>query len=238
MRRLSITGIFLLGSIVLNGQWSSATKEELVTAMKAAGDLYRAKPDMRLDYQILQFTGGSTTKPDQHTRAHIIRKGDQQRSEQLGVTTVQNEKMRIVVDTASRTMLIGPPIPEPTPVAAALDGALINSARSVGKQVSDTGTRYRVMLSTGTSYEAIETSFDKNGWLREITLHFHSHIGAQAGSPLVQPRMTLLFEPARTWSGDKAPSEFDIGRYLRFQEGVPVTQPLWAGYQIIDTRLP
>lgn len=238
MRRLSITALVFLGSVLLHGQWSSATKEEVVTAMKAAADLYRAEPDMRLDYRILQFTGGSGAKPDHQTQAHMIRKGKQQRSEQLGVTTVQNEKMRIVVDTASRTMLIGPPIPEPTPVATALDGALINSARSVGKQVTDHGTRYRVMLGPGTSYDVIETLFDGNGWLREITLHFHSSIVVQGGNPPVQPRMTLLFEPARSLNGGTSFSDFDIDRYIRFQEGVPVAQPLWAGYQIIDTRLP
>lgn len=222
---------------VSHAQWDAAPASEVLAALDRNTTHYAGLKDFRLEYDMIFFHNSTDKQPRERYRARIDRKGERYCADQMGILTIQDANVRVCVDTANRTVLLAPSgvVMDHT---ASWETQVLPSARYIGKQHTDAGTRYRVMLPISSGFEAAEILFDQAGWLREVAMFYNAPPqGQDLFSPAFNnPKVVLSFERPKTLPDDVPSSSLDPASIVQLKPDGAVLKPRWSSYELIDTR--
>jgi|GEM_PF-2719725 len=219
------------------GQWQPADPEELTKAMAANQEHYRALGDFSLRYELIHYQDQGSPQPFERHAMRIDRKGSRYRAEQLGILTLQDENMRVSVDSAGAIVMIAAPAKLEAEQTDHWRKNILPLARSIGKRTTGTGMRYRVMLPISTGFEAVEIQFDRDNWIQELVVLYdrspqHDHLFTPE---LLRPKVITRFNKPEAISGRDV-IVMDPGTIVDVTTLQPVLRPKWRSYQLIDTR--
>jgi len=238
MRTLMILAVFL-GACCLPAlsQWTASTDADLQKCMGEAAAKYIPQRDLSLTYEMFYYNDQQDLEPAERSIARIFRKGQSHRSEQLGILTIQDEKLRVSIDSAARVVLVSTPVAAFDPWSGAMGNDLMASAQKIGVQRSNGGQRFRLMFGTNDLYEAIEIAFDPQGWMLELVLLYRRHPQANAlfSPEYRRPKVIMRFEQPKPLPVI-AKHSFETGSVVDLSATMIQLRPNWSNYQLIDTR--
>jgi len=180
----------------------------------------------------------------EHSEGYYQRSGNNYKTEAAGVKTVQNSKVRMIIDSANKVISLT----EPTNLSPNLPSAqdlttLLQNVKALKKKKDKTHCTYRVEFNKNTQYEAYEFTVGEKGLLEKAVYYYSERSYKDYGEsgdedPIelkVKPRMDVLFEnyafPIKTKESDFS----ETGISFREQNKVILSDP-YKTYSIRDYR--
>lgn len=230
----------LMQAAVAHGQWRPASPDELEQHIVKNRALYDGVGAFSLDYTISVFRDASSVLPEQVMKGHVGSSKGRSWSAQPGMLTVQDEHLRVLVDSTQRVVMVSAPTRDEAYLGSAFSSKVLAGARAIGAMRTGEGDVFRILFNDGGAIDAMETTFDDKGWLRRVTVYWRKMEAddPRAGIGFVAPRMDTRFAVPQRLPADRAvEARMDTGRLVRISEGG--LRPLGAlsTYELIDTRL-
>lgn len=219
------------------GQWQPATGAELSRAIETNHKNYGTLTDFSLRYEMLHYEDQGLPNPSERHAMRIDRRGDSYRAEQLGILTIQDNTIRVSVDSTGAIVMLAAPSAMESEQVNTWKERIIPLATSIGKQMTPRGTRYRLMLPASTGFDAVEIAFDGAGWLQElVVLYAHSPQSQHLFTPAqLRPKVVTRFErPIALKTDPKV--DMDPSKIVDLSGDTPTLRSKWKSYQLIDTR--
>ncbi len=239
--RTEIAGLMLCAvtmySPQINAQsWETVDPASVRECLRASDRLYAAMPNMRLSTQIYSYEDASSTVPQDNGTSVVWRIGDRYKAEHLGVISYQDEELSLVVDPEEMTILVGAPRDLRMVMQRAMEDSLLAHAVRVGRSEGQDGTRFRIKLAPGGTFDIVELTFDRQGWLRKEVLYWANPMPRRPGDPSRDsyPKLVLVFGvPERI---DPSSVNADPGHVVSWRNGELVPSAAWRNYTVFDTR--
>jgi|GEM_PF-4208516 len=169
--------------------------------------------------------------------------------EALGVKTVQNSKMKIIVDTANSTVTVMSPSSVSLTIADAEQlEAMLSSTKALKKiRTSKTTVCYHIDFNKNRLYEAYEFSVNDKGVLERLTFYYSEQEdtneqaeGAGNNEPAkganMKPRLEILFSGYQV-PANYSKSDFEDSRVVVNEQGKIQLMGPYKHYRLLDYRL-
>lgn len=220
-------------------EWRSASIEQLRAAIGASGAKFGDLTHMRMRMRIDAYLTATDLEPHQRSTSTLWRKGDQYRTDYMGVSSYQDKRIRVTVDTEQRSILLGTPSDPLMAARGALQDSVLSRATHIGRATLPDGTHYRLMFGGVLGFEAIEVVFDPGGWMRRIEMLWATEVDLRyrdPSSPRVRPKVVMEMEvPERI---DPGSVDTDPLSVVDVRSDGVVARGRWQGYSVFDTRVP
>lgn len=238
VHHIALMLMFLPGAIVAQ-EWKSASIDQLKADFRASDAKYEGLTNMRMRTRIDAYLAATDREPHQRSTSILWRKGDQYRTDYMGVSSYQDKRIRVTVDEEHRLILLSAP-DDPLAVArGGLRDSLFSHASHIGRATLPDGTHYRLMFGGLLGFEAIEVVFDHKGWMRRIEMLWAYEVDLRyrdPASPRVRPKVVMeLGIPERI---DPASVDTDPLSVVDLRNDGIVARGRWLGYSVFDTRVP
>lgn len=230
----------LMQAAVAHGQWGAAPPGELERRIAKNRALYEGVGAFSLDYTITVYRDASSVLPEQVMKGHVGSSQGRSWSTQPGMLTVQDERLRVLVDSAQRVVMVSAPTQDEAYLGSAFSSKVISGAKAIGTMRTNEGDVFRILFHDGAAIDAMEVTFDAKGWLRRVIVYWQR---MEADDPrtaigFVAPRMDTRFSVPQRLPADRATAaRMDTGRLVQNSEGGLKPQGALSTYELIDTRL-
>lgn len=210
MKRTSY--IFLLILIVFYsnaqvGAWELATKAEMIAAYQKACTWFSNTQNYAFKLKYTSFKNHTSNEVIESSEGYYKRLGNKYKTEAIGIKTVQNEKVRIIIDTTDKLITVlnpgklNPSLTESKDLEVMLDNVKALKKRKVGKSIC-----YRIDFIKNELYEAYEYTINEKGLLQSLVYYYSEQTEDDDGdgeytTPIktkVKPRLEVIFSNYQT----------------------------------------
>lgn len=236
--RITLFVFLCLAQVAALAQWIPTDTTELRRYMDNYTRKMDAMGDMVQRATLFAYRNSTDPTPADVGHSNMWKRGEHMRAEHLGVTTIQDASMRVVVDPEDRMIHVSRPDRSAEIQGSELRGVMFQAIRSIRKRESSDGTHFQLIFPVTAQYGTIEVVFDQQGWLRGITTIWGQAIPADPGEPLsamVTPKVRLdLAVPLKP----ERPVNMDVRSVIIQANGVLVGVGEASGFEVFDARIP
>lgn len=233
-----LVGCLLMVLPAVGQAWTASGPEAFKRDARASQHKYGTLEHMRQTTHIDTYLTGRGTTPHQRNTSVLWRMGGHYRLEHMGFTTFQDGEVRVVVDQEQHQILVSAPQDPMAAMHGALQDSLLALLPSIGRSAGTDGVHYRLKFAGMLGFDVVEVFFDREGWMRRVTLHWAQAVELlhrDPTAPLVLPRVVMEFGlPERVAAGSVNADPHTVVE--RRTEGL-VAIGAWKGYEVFDTRL-
>ncbi|MFT3884719.1 MAG: hypothetical protein QM724_04605 [Flavobacteriales bacterium] len=235
-RSLLFALLFAAGGAALAQHWSPVDTSTLMAAVTRNQQLYERSDSYMLSGTAYAFRDLRDAAAQEQQRFTVWRSAQGYRAEHFGFTTIQDGRMRVLIDPEQRIIYVSEPTDLLSMVDVDLRREVFQAATALEQCVQPDGIHFRLSFPPGTNYASLELVFDGKGWLRRmVTCWGHPVLvdPEDPRSPQVTPKMVMELgvpQPVR------APIDTDPGQVVAFAAEGARAKGMWQGYQVIDTR--
>ncbi len=185
------------------------------------------------------FKGHYTNEVYQQNSGYIIRDGDCNYTQVLEKTTIQNKQLRVVIDSAQKTLTITNPLKG---VEANFNGTdyikILGMCKSVKKKTEGEMTGYRFEMKNSRGTVAQEFFFDSN-FIRRLTYYYANEHSLRENNTfkeeIVYPKATIEFSNFKRLAEIRK-EQFGTDHIVKLKKGKLTPAALFKDFKIIDGR--
>lgn len=215
---------FMSGTAFSQTVWKTISKEEFLKVLEKVEKLYRTGSSYSVEVSHASFKDYATkTVHDKSTGYFIKDSKNNYHSYLMGIHTVQNEKYKVVADSAKKSIMV-------SGRDASLDKAMnpVDFSKSMEKctaikyYVSGTNTLYRVEFSKNYPYNAYEMETDADAQVKKLILYFNSELPLDPNdknSKKSKPRVEITFSNYKKNAAVSYSEHFDHSKYILQKQG-------------------
>lgn len=179
LRKLGLILLLMLGSGMLMAQndWQEITQDELVKVYSEIGDFYFENDSYHVKFKYMSFKGHNSMTPHDQSIGYLKRQGKLVCNETLGVKTIQDEKVKVIIDMSNK--MIGVYHPEKmyySEVTPEMNKRSLTLGDKFFKKEVTGGVRYKVIFKESSKIEMAEFAITDEKFLKEMTTYFASEL--------------------------------------------------------------
>lgn len=221
--------------------WETSSKEELRAAYEKAITWFTNNSNCKVDINYFSYSDYATTKPYDHSTGFYKRNNENLHSSAMGITTIQNEKLSLVIDTVNQIIVIKNKSEfNKTPVDSKSLSDLLDNVKSLKKQNRNEGeTAYRLDFKPNELYSAFEFIINTKGQFTRIIYYYSREMQQDEenkNSLKGKPRMEINFSGYQTNTSFNYDKEFSEKIFLNEVAGKIVLNGNYKKYEMKDYR--
>jgi hypothetical protein len=221
--------------------WTTLTQEQFVEAFKGQETFYKNAGSYSLVITHASFTDHNAAAPYEQVSGYLHKDGSSYHSFILGVHTVQNEKVRLEIDSAEKSILVSSPDRSFDPLSSEQLKQSMQGCAMLKERPFDKGKAYRIEYKKGNQLQATEYYAAENGQVTKMVLFYNKlayNPGFREKTELFQPRIEVGFTEFRTGVKFSYKNEFDENAYVTLLNGKYKGTGAYSTYRVFDTRPP
>lgn len=239
-----IVSFSLLSSMVLApaDNWTSITVEDMAKETKKIESVYKDNVGYSFSISHVTYKNYTTAKSEDKMTGYFIKDAkNNYHSYILGVHTIQNNKVKITIDSLNKSIQINSPDRSFTKeVKLSEVEDMLKICSSVKKQDITTGKKFRMEFSKTRKYSAYEVWVNASSQLEKLVMYFNAEFPSDPGdenSAKTKPRAEVLFTNYKTGLKPDYKSYFDETKYITFKGDTYVGSSTYKEYKIYDLRV-
>ncbi|MFI5136683.1 MAG: hypothetical protein ACHQIM_02570 [Sphingobacteriales bacterium] len=230
----------ILCSWVTN-DWTVLSEPDFNKVFKRQESLYKEKASYSLLIRHSSYENHTTTSPYEKVEGYFKKEGTSYHSFLLGMETIQNKEMKIVIDSSSKKILIAPADAAFQPLSGDEFQKDMKGCGSIKCKEQDKGKIYRLDYKEGEgSLEAIEYLVSKDGLISKMVMFYRElsyNPGFRQKEEKYKPRIEVeLTEFKTAGAGNK--DDFEPGKYVTLSGSKYKGIGKYQQYSVFDTRVP
>ncbi|MBI3518104.1 MAG: hypothetical protein HY062_01935 [Bacteroidetes bacterium] len=184
------------------GTWEVATKSEVISSYQKTWTWFTNTQNYAFKLKYTSYKDYVSKEIIESSEGYYKRLGNKYKTEVVGIKTIQNEKVRIIIDTLDKIITVlnpgklNPALTNAKDLEVMLDNVKALKKRKIGKSVC-----YRIDFIKNELYEAYEFTINDKGLLESLVYYYSEQIEEDDGdgqylAPLktkVKPRLEVLF---------------------------------------------
>jgi len=220
--------------------WVNVQKEEVLQDFTAVRNWFAKNQSYQLNLKYCSFENYTTIKSADESVGYFKKSKLNYHSVMMGIETVQNEKIRVIVDSVNKTILLAESGKElQNPFGEGLYSKMLDKCRALKKMDGPSEKKLRIEFPLTFHMDSYEIAIEKKEFIKKITLYYMKAISAEEddkNTKKSKPRVEISF------SGHKvnpvfSAQEFSTKRFVDFDGKNYKTTKLYSAYKIYDTRL-
>jgi|GEM_PF-6485381 len=236
---ISFVFVFCTGMVSAGG-WSKITRADFDKAMDNVETFFSTHQKYSFTVVHTSYKGYDASDAFDKMKGYFHRDGYNYHSMLVGIQTIQNNQIRVIVDTLNKSVMVTAPVVWKKTEVMMINYETASSFVTSYKMMSTVnGTLYRVEFNDSLPrYTAYEVEVGKDNAIKTIVMYFKSSYKvdqAHPNAPLAHPKVRIDFEDYN----EKAAfgkNEFDPSRYVTEQGGKYVLSSAYKGYRLTDGR--
>jgi hypothetical protein len=240
---LAIWLFILLSSFTLfnSGEWVKVDQKEWLDAVRLGGKWFidHKKYEVSIHYE--SFADYESPISKDASEGYYRRSGSDSHSFALGIHTIQNERMKIVIDSSRKIIMISnrDTSERSSPYSYSDVIKMLENTKALSKQVTEKESTFRIEFNANSPYWRYEVVLDKGHQIKKIKMFLNTEVSPNEDdlkALKTKPRIELtLFnykgEPAFTHS------EFDESVYVSKKDDHFVATSRYEKYRLRDMRV-
>ncbi len=222
--------------------WENASRQELVAAYRISYNWFINTPSYSFKLNYISYGDAVSKEPIENSEGYYKRVANNCVSEIIGIKTLQNANLKVVVDTADRLVTVT----DPGNLSPAMTGqeelmALLDNARGLKKMKQSKSTRYHIDFKEGGQYEAYEFIVNDKGQGEGLTYYYQEQITRADGEGedkeiKMKPRLEIRFSDYQV-PAKYTESEFSERGILVHEKGKLNLTAAYRNFRLLDYRL-
>jgi hypothetical protein len=238
---LGVFAIILLPLMSFTGNWETITRNDFDKVMGQVGAYFDKHSTYSVNVTHASYKGYEALSPFDKMNGFYKKDGNNYSSLLLGIRTIQGPKLRVVIDSLKRSIMVTEPVTFKNSDLTVVNYEYASSYVISYKEMSTTtGTLYRVEFNDSLPrYAAYEIEVTKNNIIRDIVIYFRDSYSvdmSRPNAPKTHPKVRIDFENFN----DKAvftPEEFDVSKYVMLRgNDLVITGAAYKNYRLVDAR--
>ncbi|MBL4705798.1 MAG: hypothetical protein JKY54_14830, partial [Flavobacteriales bacterium] len=157
--------------------WQEVNRDEVVKVYSDIGKFYFEKEAYHIKFKYSSYKGHHSSVAHEQSNGELKRKGKLICVESLGVKTIQDEKIKVIVD--KRAKMIGVYHPETVYYRAVnpeMDQKTLTYAEKFYKRESGNKTEYKILFKPSSGMEKVLITVGQKYFLKEITTYYSAEL--------------------------------------------------------------
>jgi cobalamin biosynthesis Mg chelatase CobN len=234
---LSIACLSFIGA-----DWITLSSVEFEKVFHAQENIFKKSNSYSMNIKHTSFEGHESVVHYEQVTGFIHRDGSNYHSLILGQRTVQNEKIKLVIDSAEKSILITTPDKSFDPITEdalkkSMEGCNIIKTRALSKDAN----AYRLEYKKGNALEATEYFTAEGGRITKMVMYYSELTydpGFREKLEKYKPRVEIEFGDFKTGVRFNFKNEFDETHYIVFDGKKYSGAGDYKNYHVFDTRPP
>ena len=219
----------------------ATSKEELKNAYEKAIAWFSNNSNCKVNIKYSSFTDHTTTKAYDQSVGFYERDKNNVHVSSMGITTIQNEKICLVVDSVNQIIVLKNKTELSTaPVDSKNLSELLDNVKSLKKQnIAEGGTLYQLEFKPNELYSSFEFKLNKNGLFSSITYYYSKERKEDEGdknSIAGKPRMEIAFSGYESNVKFNYENEFSEKQFIKNISGKVILSDHYKKYELKDYR--
>lgn len=153
--------------------WQTVTKEEIIASYKNVWDWFVQTQNYSFQLKYTSYKDHVSGEVIESSEGSYKRSGLKYKTEAVGIKTIQNEKVKIVVDTADKMIaLTNPSNLSPTMQSTDELKKLLENVRALKKKSIGKSIVYRIDFTKNELYEAYEFVVSEKGLVDRLVYYY------------------------------------------------------------------
>lgn len=228
IRNYSISFIFLIIAFAsfaqakpVNATWETATKDETLKAIDKAVSWFAKTPMYEVKVTYSSFVNYTINTPTDKSEGYYKRNGNNFNSHIMGTHTIQNDRMKILVDTANQIIVINNKSNiSDMPVDTSSVSKMLENVKSIKKQKNESGLIvFKIEFKPNSMYSFYEFSINEKGLFKYVKYYYSQELiedEEDENSIKGKPRIEIFYSSYN--SNVKLFTEADFSEKLYFKE--------------------
>lgn len=225
--------------------WEPASNKEVAGAYQKAGAWFINTPSYAFKLRYASFKDAATSTQVESSEGYYKRVSGSYVTEAMGIKTIQNLKIKLIVDTVDK-MITVMDLGTLSPGIATMEEmeSLLSNTKSLKKSKQSKGIWYRIDFKKNSQFDAYEFLVNENGRLERLTYYYSEQVEKKDGDwrpgateeVKIRPRLEIsLFSyevPAKYNE-----SEFSEQTVLTGQKEKISLTGMYSDFRLLDYRI-
>jgi hypothetical protein len=212
------------------------SREQAGEMLQLASKWYTSTPTFSLAVTHSIYAGHTSTQPYEQSVGYYRKYAGGYHSRILTIHTIQNKNVRITLDTSEKVMLVANAQPAAGGVSAEEYLEALKKCTALRAAATAKGSVLQMEFGKHSRVTLYEIEFDKSGRFASVKVLYANEVQSEEGTP-VKPKLVITFDKYSTAPAEGR-SELNEGRYYTKQGNELIAMPAFAGYNLLDQRIP
>jgi hypothetical protein len=222
--------------------WIKIDEKETLSALKEGMNWYGKQKNYMVSIKYESFEDYVTPIPSDKSEGYYKQEGKNYHSFALGIHTIQNERMKLIVDSARKTIVLSDKdtAARMSPYSSDEILKLLSGTKGMLKQGLKDGMQYRIDCGKNSSFERYEFIVGKDKMLNKLCYYLREAISHDVNNPKAiktMPRAEINFYNPVSKPVLDYKKEFDESRYVMKKDKGYVPVELFKNYRVKDLRI-
>jgi hypothetical protein len=239
---------FILGALIFStcwimanptGDWEPVSNDELVKVFNDCETQFNSSGSFQVNVSHESFKDHKTIQREDISKGYYLKDKNHYHSFLVGVHTIQNDKLKLSVDTSERIILVM--LPEKTEGFMNENKSLMiaQNIQSSSKMRKGGETLYKVVFKPNAGLEFYELAVDEKKVVKKLTLYYSTAIPQNpddVNSPKSKPRVEITFSGFIINPTVNYAESFSENKYLKKAGESYEGTGIYADYEVNDLR--
>jgi hypothetical protein len=222
--------------------WIKIDEKETLTALKEGMNWYGKQKNYQVNILYESFEDYVTLVPSDKSEGYYKQEGKNYHSFALGIHTIQNERMKLIIDSARKTMIISDKdtATRMSPYSSDEILKLLSGTKGMLKQGIKEGVQYRIDCGKNSSFERYEFTIGKDNMLCKLCYYLREAISHDVNNPKAlktMPRAEIKFYNPVSKPALDYRKEFDESKYVVKKDNGYATTESFRKFRVKDLRI-
>lgn len=235
--------IFILsGFVISDNNWEVVSADEMTKKIKEIESFYKTTKAYSIVVSHKSYKNYTSNIPEDQSNGFFIKDTkNNYHSYSMGIRTVQNDKVRITIDSLNKSILINQPdksFSREVKISELKDLLKTCSKMKIGTWSNIDKLRFE--FSRSSSYSAYEIWTSTSYRITRVVIYFNIEIPTDPDdekSPKTKPRAEIVFSDYKTGISPDYKKYFDETKYIVFKNGEYAATDKYADFLIYDLRV-
>ncbi len=241
---VSVAAFFIFSALSFtdnNGlSWQTLSKQEFSSIFKKQEKLNKDIGSYSVNVKHASYENHTAAAPHEQSEGYFHKSGSSYRSSMLGMMIIQNSKIKLVIDTGGKHIMIA----DPDKAFEYMDSDKLEQSLlvcdNIKSRISDNGRIYRIEYQAGSPFAAAEYTTAKSGMINKIVLFYNEFETQEKWSELsqkIKPRVEITYTDFKK-NVKFEKDAFSESKYTTLRDGKYVAAGDYKNYKVFDTRFP
>ncbi len=235
---LIITLAFLLSFVSQAQNWEDISVDDLKSKFKIIRDNYANTPNYKMDIEHLSYKSANSSVASEQFKGYFLKHKNSYHSNTLGITTIQDSKLKITIDSTNKAILVSNP-DESISTWKNLNDENLFSAISYAQHKNNANgtTSYKLYYKPNNQFKYFEIIVGESSWVQEFIIFYQSQEFYNPQSDKMEflnPKIKVKYFNLSFSNINQ--NMFSLEKYLaKNDKSYKLTKP-YMHYELIDTR--
>lgn len=218
-------------------QSKSATKQEAIALLQAAGKWYESTPTYSFSVTHTMYAGHSTLVPYEQKKGYYKKYPSGSISYTIDLLKIQNANYSVTIDSARKIIIVSDPPKKFGGNQVPMEDYMSALDKCTNIKLFDAGntTLLRLEFGNGSPVTAYEFTFNKDKTFQKVIAYYAKEVKSLQGT-MVKPKLGITFESYKVGIMP-AKNELDETKVISVNKNDIQLKEVYKEYQLIDQRL-